>query len=63
MKDFYAKRIIANGDEYWTVYEVGSNRLLAVGSTITEAVDAYFTFEMNEEAKRKLGMDAEDFDF
>ena len=63
MKDFYAKRIDAEGEEYWAVYETGSNQLLSVGSTITEAVDAFFTIELNEEAKRKLGLDAEDFDF
>lgn len=63
MSDFYAKREYIDGKEMWKVYEVGSTKVLAVGSTITQAVDNYLTYQMNEEARRKLGMDIEDLTF
>jgi len=63
MKDFYAKRTCSNGKEFWQVFEVGTNQVLAVGDTITQAVNNYFTYELNEEIKKKLGLDIDDLSF
>lgn len=63
MTDFYAKRIYLDGREFWKVFEVGSNQVLAVGDTITQAVNNYFIYETNKEAKRKLGIETDDLSF
>lgn len=63
MTDFYAKRVNSNGSELWKIYEVGSNQVIAVGSTITQAVDNYFTYEANKEAEKNLGTNIDDLSF
>lgn len=63
MSDFYAKRVFADGVELWKILEVGTNQVLAVGNTVSQAVENYETYVLNETAKEKLDIDIDDLTF
>ena len=60
MNGFIAEKKGQNGESFWVVRDVNTKAVMAVGNTVTQAVENYEIIVANESMKAKLGFDVED---
>lgn len=63
MNGFVAEKKHESGKSYWIVRDVDTKAAVAVGDTVTHAVENYEILMQNERIKKQLGLDLEDLSF
>lgn len=62
MNGIFVEKSSKDGIDVWTVRDVTTRELFAVGDSILDAVTNYETYAMNAEISNKLGVFVDDMD-